>query len=78
MELPIYIPNNQNENINQEEIVRAVEGILEIKKNLKFVKLANEQDSLERQVSSLEKRIDALVYSLYGINEGDRETIEMS
>lgn len=78
MELPIYRPNNQNENIKQEEIIRAVDGILEIKKNLKFVKLVNEQNSLERQVSSLEKRIDALVYSLYGITEEERAIIEMS
>ena len=76
MDLPIRLPIDKKEMVLKEEIIRAVEEIIAIKENMKSVKLENELDFLGRKVSSLENEIDNKVYSIYGISDEEKATIE--
>lgn len=52
MDLPIRLPSNEKENELQKEIILLVNEIIEIKKQIKFVKLGNELDILQRKCCS--------------------------
>lgn len=73
MELPIRLPSNEKENELQREIILIVNEIIEIKKQIKFAKLENELDILQRKVTSLENKVDTAVFCLYDITKEEKK-----
>ncbi|WXG44834.1 MAG: DNA methyltransferase [Promethearchaeati archaeon SRVP18_Atabeyarchaeia-1] len=78
MKLPIYKPNNKvrDELNTQDEISRTVDMIIETSKKLLGTKLASEETILRKQISTLEGKIDEMVYGLYEIAESEKREIE--
>jgi hypothetical protein len=57
-------------------VVRLVETMLKLHKDLPKAKTPHEQESLQRQVAATDKAIDALVYELYGLTEEEIRIVE--
>ena len=57
-------------------MVRLVETMLKLHKDLPKAKTPHEQESLQRQVAATDKAIDALVYELYGLTEEEIRIVE--
>jgi hypothetical protein len=58
-------------------VVEVTERILELNNKKHSGKLApSELDRLEREIASTDRRIDELVYELYGISDEERKIIE--
>ena len=78
LELPIYKPESKDEIKIQEEIVKAVDLIIEASKKLQSIKLDSERHLLEKQIKSFEEKIDELIFKLYGITKEEQKIIEES
>lgn len=76
MDLPIRLPSNEKEKELHSEIVSTVNEIIEVKKQVELVKLANEVDVLQKKIASLESKLNTAVFCLYDITEEEKETIE--
>jgi TaqI-like C-terminal specificity domain/Eco57I restriction-modification methylase len=62
---------------NHEEImVKLVDQMLDLNKNLLSAKTGQEKTSLKRQISIIDKRIDDLAYEIYGLTEREIKIIE--
>ncbi|MCG2718029.1 MAG: N-6 DNA methylase [Nanoarchaeota archaeon] len=59
------------------EIIEAVDLIIELNKKLETVSLDREKELIKKQIIALEKKIDNIVYDLYGITE-EKKIIEES
>jgi len=57
-------------------MVGLVETMLKLHKDLLKAKTPHEQESLQRQIAATDNAIDALVYELYGLAEGEIEIVE--
>ncbi|MFH1311078.1 MAG: DNA methyltransferase [Nanoarchaeota archaeon] len=71
----LAIPLIKSEN---KEIIEAVDLIIGLKKRLENLNLDREKDLIKKQMESLEKKIDNIIYSLYGLSEEDKEVIRNS
>jgi len=59
-----------------DEIVKHVETMLELNKELQKSKLPAEQEQLKQRITYTDKKIDALVYELYGLTEEEIKVVE--
>jgi len=59
-----------------DRLVRYVDGMLRLHKDLAGVRTPREEDSLERQIASTDREIDRLVYELYGLTEEEIRIVE--
>ena len=50
--------------------------MLKLHKDLPKAKTPHEQEFLQRQIAATDKRIDALVYELYGLTEEEVTIVE--
>lgn len=78
LELPVYKPENKEETKIQEEIIKAVDLVIEAKKKLEIVKLDSEKHLSEKQIKAFEEKIDELIYGLYNLSKEEQETIKES
>lgn len=76
LEIPIYNPENNNK--EQQEIIKLVDSIRELAKKLKDIKLDSEKNMIEKQIKVYEEKINDLIYDLYDISKEEREIIEKS
>jgi len=70
----VKIPIIKTEN---KDIIEAVDLIMELTKKLESTNLDREKELIKKQIESLERKIDDIVYVLYGIKEY-KEIIEES
>ena len=61
-----------------DKIVDSVTSILDLNKKLPFAKTAQEKTILQRQIDSTDRRIDELVYELYGLTAEEIKIVEDS
>jgi hypothetical protein len=59
-----------------DRMVKLVEQMLKLHKQLAAAKVEHEKATLQRQIDATDRQIDALVYELYGLNENEIQIIE--
>jgi hypothetical protein len=59
-------------------MVALVETMLSLHRRLAEATDADERQAIEREIAETDARIDALVYALYGLTEGEIALIEES
>ena len=67
---------NSEEKDDHDKIVENVERIIKSHNNLISVKTPHEKTTLQRQIEATDKRIDQLVYKLYGLTEEEIKIVE--
>jgi len=70
-EFPIKLFNNTIQN----NMVKLVDNLLKLNKQLQDTKLENQRQQIQHTIDYSEKKIDELVYGLYGLNEEEIEII---
>jgi len=78
--IPILkIDENNSKDINiHKRIVKLVEQMLQVNKDLIDVKTHDRKVNMQRQIHAMDKQIDKLVYGLYGLKEDEIKIIENS
>ncbi|MCL4479103.1 MAG: N-6 DNA methylase [Deltaproteobacteria bacterium] len=76
--LPIRSINlaNPSDKSSHDKMVSLVDQMLSLNKQLPSAKTEHEKTALQRQIDTIDKQIDELVYELYGITEEERKIIE--
>jgi type I restriction-modification system DNA methylase subunit len=76
--LPIKNINfdNADEKEGHNKIVKLVDNILKLNGQLKTAKLETQRQQIQRAINHTEKKIDELVYGLYGLSKEEIEIIE--
>ena len=69
-------PENSSEKSKHDSIIRQVDNLLQLNKDLRKVKLPNDKKSIENRISSVESKVNEIVYELYGINKKEIKLIE--
>jgi predicted nucleic acid-binding Zn-ribbon protein len=59
-------------------MVKLVERMLDLHKQLAVAKTYHEKTTLQRQIDATDKQIDALVYELYDLTEEEIKIVEES
>jgi hypothetical protein len=59
-----------------DELVSLVEKMLELNKQLQKVRYDSEKEPVERQIAATDKKIDELVYELYGLTPEEIKIVE--
>lgn len=67
---------NLSEKKKHDEIVKHVETMLELNKELQKSKPGEEQERLKQRITYTDKKIDALVYELYGLTDEEIKIVE--
>jgi len=67
---------NPSDKKGHDEIVTLVDRILELHKQLKKVKFDSEKVPIQRQIAATDRKIDELVYELYGLTEEEVRIVE--
>lgn len=82
---PIYVQklpirtidfNNPDEKKMHDNLVSLVEKMLELNKQLQKAHFDSEKEPIERQIAATDKKIDELVYKLYGLTEEEIAIVE--
>jgi uncharacterized coiled-coil protein SlyX len=68
--------NNPAEKKMHDDLVSLVEKMLELNKQLQKTHFDSEKESIERQIAATDKKIDKLVYELYGLTEEEITIVE--
>lgn len=76
LEIPIYKPEDNNK--EQQEIVKLVDSLRELTKKMQEVKLDSEKQMIEKQILAYEDRLDDLVFDLYKISKEDINLIKQN
>ena len=78
--LPIYPINfaKHADNSRHDQMVKLVDQMLTLHKNLAAAKTPQDKTSLERQIAATDAQIDRLVYDLYGLTPEEIEIVEAS
>jgi type I restriction-modification system DNA methylase subunit len=76
--LPVKVidPKNKSEVEKRDEIVKSVELVLSLKKDLKTTRLESSVKQLQTRIDHTEKKIDSLVYELYGLTPEEIKIVE--
>jgi type I restriction-modification system DNA methylase subunit len=79
-QLPIPSLNisNRSDKTRHDRMVKLVERMMELHKELAKAKSDHDKILLQRQLSSTDRQINALVYDLYGLTKAEIELIEES
>jgi adenine-specific DNA-methyltransferase len=70
---------NEIDNLSNSSIIKIneiVSNVLALNRNLSSTNAAHEKSIIQRQIDSAEKRIDELVYELYGLSNAEINIIE--
>jgi len=68
--------NNPAEKKMHDDLVLLVEKMLELNKQLQKTHFDSEKESIERQIAATDKKIDDLVYKLYGLTPEEIAIVE--
>jgi len=60
----------------QQEIVNLVDNLLKLNTQLQDTKLETQREQIQRTINHTEKKIDELVYALYGLTKQERAIVE--
>jgi hypothetical protein len=74
----LRFPIPSSDNARHGQMVKLVEQMLELHKQLATTKTPDEKIRLKRQIDATDHQIDRLVYELYGLNEKEIKIIEES
>jgi type I restriction-modification system DNA methylase subunit len=74
--LSLPFPSSEKVEMRKDKMVSLVEHILFLHKNLAAVGAPQGKEMLERQIETVDKAIDALVYELYELSDEEIEVIE--
>jgi len=72
--LPILLPQNTSKQVL--EIKQHINNLLKLNEQLQSIKLETQRQQIHRTIDYSERKIDELVYSLYGLNEGEIKIVE--
>ena len=61
---------------SHDQIVKLVDNLLKLNKQLQATKLETQRQQIQRAIDHAEKKIDELVYGLYGLSKKEIEIIE--
>lgn len=75
-QLPIRIPQNENEIRLINEIIKLVKILLVSNQQLQQTTLPQQQEQLQQRIAFTDKKIDTLVYELYGLSEEEVRIVE--
>jgi len=67
---------NPAEKKMHDDLVSLVEKMLELNKQLQKAHFDSEKEPIERQIAATDKKIDELVYTLYGLTEEEIKIVE--
>lgn len=70
--IPIY-PATKEE---QEPFIELADKMIQLNRDLAYAKTPHEKKLLEKQISVTDKKIDKMVYGLYGLNKEEIAIIE--
>ncbi len=70
--------NNPTDKANHDNLVKLVEQMLALNKQLAAAKAPQTQTVLQRRIDATDKQIDELVYQLYGLTAAEIEIVENS
>ncbi len=59
-----------------QQILKLVERMLDLHKKLTKAKTAHQKTVVQRQIDATDRRIDALVYELYGLTDKEIRIVE--
>jgi hypothetical protein len=76
LSIPVMEIKNRIQKSKHDEIIRLVDILLILKKDITKAKLPRERDRIENHITASENRIDTLVFELYGLNKKDIVIIE--
>ncbi len=68
--------SNNPEKSTHDQIVKLVNNLLQLNKDLQNTKLDNQRQQIQRAIDHAEGKIDELVYKLYGLTQEEIEIIE--
>jgi len=68
--------NNPAEKKIHDTVVSLVEKMLELNKQLRKAHFDSEKEPIERQIAATDKKIDDIVYELYGLTEEEIKIVE--
>lgn len=79
-QLPIRVIdfNNPDDAAGHERMVGLVREMLDLHKQAQAARTEPEQNALKRRIQAVDKRIDALVYELYGLSPEEIKIVEKS
>ncbi|MEK0336753.1 MAG: TaqI-like C-terminal specificity domain-containing protein, partial [Nitrosopumilus sp.] len=72
MQLPVVTTSEKHQN----QIIKLVDNLLKLNKELRKTKLETQRNQLQRAIDHAEKKIDELVYGLYGLTKKEIEIID--
>jgi len=67
---------NSDDVENHDKIVKLVDRMLDLHKQLAAAKIPDEKTRIQRQIDATDKQIDQLVYDLYGLTEDEIKIVE--
>jgi len=74
-ELSIKLPSSKEQN-SHDQIVKLVDNLLKLNEQLQTTRIEIQQQQIQRTIDHAEKKIDELVYGLYGLSKKEIEIIE--
>jgi len=69
-------PDDPKDRSRHDRVVQVVNTVLKIHKDLQAAKTDHEKSLIQRQIDTTDKRIDQLVYELYGLEDDEIRIIE--
>lgn len=69
-------PKNPADRARHDKLVQWVETMLDLHKQLPAARSAHDKTLIQRQMDTTDKRIDALVYELYGLTDAEIRLVE--
>ena len=76
--IPAIDFSNSKQKNTHDQIVKHVDNLLKLNKQLQNTKLEIQRQQIQRSIAHAEKKIDELVYALYGLSKEEIEVIEKS
>ena len=74
--IPIKIPNNKEEIQQQNEIIKNVDLLLQLNKELQIATVPNQIEQIKSRVEYSEDKINEVVYGLYGLTKEEIKIVE--
>ena len=70
--------SNPEDKASHDQMVSLVESMLSLHKELQKARTPQDQQIIQRQIDSTDRKIDALVYQLYNLTEEEIRIVEES
>ena len=75
LSIPVPTITDENKRLHN-EIVRLVDAMIDLNKQKQQVTLPNQIEQLEQRIEHTDKKIDQLVYQLYGLTDEEIKIVE--